>query len=294
MFVDNGEVADAIKDEMFRYAKQNMALVNVYIKDPVVTRIKRDQKIPIIGFVANTGGLLGLCMGFSLISAFEIIFHCMISIRKMYLFLYGYCTRGIDAIWKYRDYVRGNAVSSDEVLGSASGASGTASTPYCNQNEAKAVTEMMAKHNGNEATAILLSDPRKNAVDKQNVSIQLQHTSLCKNEAVPELVTGNHIQSEEAPCCKESACICQNQKGCYNSIQKGNVMLSLNSTTSGYIGDLDNSETPTVTERNSCIETLPNHSNLGLPIKNIQSFLSSRCKKHKKTNKTQNAQQQCE
>jgi hypothetical protein len=39
----------------------------VYIKDPVVTRIKRDQKIPIIGFVANTGGLLGLCMGFSLV-----------------------------------------------------------------------------------------------------------------------------------------------------------------------------------------------------------------------------------
>jgi hypothetical protein len=29
-----------------------------------VTRILRDQKIPVISFVANTGGLLGLCMGF--------------------------------------------------------------------------------------------------------------------------------------------------------------------------------------------------------------------------------------
>jgi len=43
-----------------------------------VTRIKRDQKIPLIGFVANTGGLLGLCMGFSLVSAFEIIYHCVL------------------------------------------------------------------------------------------------------------------------------------------------------------------------------------------------------------------------
>ncbi|MFN9901784.1 MAG: hypothetical protein ACK55Z_23970, partial [bacterium] len=30
----------------------------------MVTRILRDQKIPVISFVANTGGLLGLCMGF--------------------------------------------------------------------------------------------------------------------------------------------------------------------------------------------------------------------------------------
>jgi hypothetical protein len=33
-------------------------------QEPVVTRILRDQKIPVISFVANTGGLLGLCMGF--------------------------------------------------------------------------------------------------------------------------------------------------------------------------------------------------------------------------------------
>ena len=46
----------------------------------MVTRIKRDQKIPIIGFVANTGGLLGLCMGFSLVSAFEIVYHCMMTV----------------------------------------------------------------------------------------------------------------------------------------------------------------------------------------------------------------------
>ena len=42
----------------------------------------RDEKIPIISFVANTGGLLGLCMGFSLVSVFEIMFHCGGAIKK--------------------------------------------------------------------------------------------------------------------------------------------------------------------------------------------------------------------
>ncbi len=72
-------VNDLLREELFRYAKRNLVLVNVYIKDPVVTRIKRDQKIPLIGFVANTGGLLGLCMGFSLVSAFEIAYHCILT-----------------------------------------------------------------------------------------------------------------------------------------------------------------------------------------------------------------------
>ena len=56
--------------------------MSYYLKDPVVTRIMRDEKIPIISFVANTGGLLGLCMGFSLVSVFEILFHCGGAVRK--------------------------------------------------------------------------------------------------------------------------------------------------------------------------------------------------------------------
>lgn len=65
--------------------KENILKIKAFFsispfQDPVVTRIKRDQKIPIIGFVANTGGLLGLCMGFSLVSAFEIVYHCMMTV----------------------------------------------------------------------------------------------------------------------------------------------------------------------------------------------------------------------
>ena len=71
----------SLEEDIFQYAKQNLAVVNVYIKDPVVTRILRDQKIPIIAFVANTGGLLGLCMGFSLVSVFEIVYHVLGALR---------------------------------------------------------------------------------------------------------------------------------------------------------------------------------------------------------------------
>ena len=67
-----------IREELFVYARRNLALVNVYIRDPVVTRIKRDEKIPLIGFVANTGGLLGLTMGFSLVSVLEVLYHLLV------------------------------------------------------------------------------------------------------------------------------------------------------------------------------------------------------------------------
>ena len=71
-----------LEEDIFVYAKKNLAVVNVYIKDPVVTRIMRDQKIPVIAFVANTGGLLGLCMGFSLVSLFEIFYHVLGAVAK--------------------------------------------------------------------------------------------------------------------------------------------------------------------------------------------------------------------
>ena len=58
-----------------RYARENLALVNVYIKDPSVTQVIRDQKVPLIWFVANIGGILGLTMGMSLVTMFEILHH---------------------------------------------------------------------------------------------------------------------------------------------------------------------------------------------------------------------------
>merc|ERR1719273_1160910 len=37
----------------------------------------KDEKITKTSYIANSGGLLGLCMGFSLVSAAEILYHCL-------------------------------------------------------------------------------------------------------------------------------------------------------------------------------------------------------------------------
>ena len=56
------------------YAKENVAKVNIYLRDPFVKRIVREEKISIITFIGSVGGLLGLFMGFSVVSLFEIIY----------------------------------------------------------------------------------------------------------------------------------------------------------------------------------------------------------------------------
>lgn len=66
----------AIFEELYRYAKENLLWLNVYIKDSFATRIIRDERMTRTSFVANVGGLLGLCMGFSLVSVAEILYFC--------------------------------------------------------------------------------------------------------------------------------------------------------------------------------------------------------------------------
>lgn len=71
---------EALLGTMFDYARENLALVNIYIKPPVVTRIAKDERIPVIWFVANCGGILGLCMGFSIVTVFEVLHYICRSI----------------------------------------------------------------------------------------------------------------------------------------------------------------------------------------------------------------------
>ena len=42
------------------------------------SQVKRDQKVPTIWFIANIGGILGLSMGCSLVTIFEILHHAVI------------------------------------------------------------------------------------------------------------------------------------------------------------------------------------------------------------------------
>ncbi len=64
-----------VSDFLYRYAKDNFLILRVFIRDPYYTLIKQDEHIPQISFIGNVGGLLGLCMGLSFVSIFEIIYH---------------------------------------------------------------------------------------------------------------------------------------------------------------------------------------------------------------------------
>ncbi len=67
---------------LYKYAKTNFAVLRVFIKDPFYTLIKRDEQLTTISFLGNAGGLLGLCMGLSLVSIFEIFYHFLTFVLK--------------------------------------------------------------------------------------------------------------------------------------------------------------------------------------------------------------------
>ena len=52
-------------------------LTHSLLQDPYAKRFMKDEKITKTAYIANSGGLLGLCMGFSLVSAAEILYHCL-------------------------------------------------------------------------------------------------------------------------------------------------------------------------------------------------------------------------
>ena len=67
-------------DLVKKYTDENIARVNVYMKDPYVQKIARGVKTTYSSFFSNIGGLMGLFQGFSVISLVEIfyfIFQCI-------------------------------------------------------------------------------------------------------------------------------------------------------------------------------------------------------------------------
>jgi hypothetical protein len=64
-----------ISSFLFNYAKNNLVVLQVFIKDPYYTLIKTDEQMPLISFLGNAGGLISLCLGLSLVSIFEIVYH---------------------------------------------------------------------------------------------------------------------------------------------------------------------------------------------------------------------------
>ena len=61
-------------EEMYKYGRENLAPIQIMIQSPYFTKIRRDVAMTFTTYIANSGGLLGLCLGFSFMSAIEIIF----------------------------------------------------------------------------------------------------------------------------------------------------------------------------------------------------------------------------
>ena len=86
-FEKNNEPNQTLVKEMYQYGRQNLALVHVMVQSPYVTKIKKDVAMSFVTFVANSGGLVSLCIGFSFISAVELLYWicciCNIGIKKL-------------------------------------------------------------------------------------------------------------------------------------------------------------------------------------------------------------------
>lgn len=72
--LNNAPASREIFELLHKYAKENLLWLNVYVKDSFAKRIIRDESMTRTSFVANVGGLLGLCMGFSMVSIAEILY----------------------------------------------------------------------------------------------------------------------------------------------------------------------------------------------------------------------------
>ena len=83
----NATLADRLKKSIFKYAQENVMIVKVFMKDITVTSYTKDEKISTISFLANTGGLLGLCIGLSIVTFFEFIFHILSASLKFFRIL---------------------------------------------------------------------------------------------------------------------------------------------------------------------------------------------------------------
>lgn len=68
-----------MEEQIVIYSRGNIAKVDIFLKDPYVKRFIREEKISEITFVGTVGGLLGLFLGFSFISAVEIVYLCVLA-----------------------------------------------------------------------------------------------------------------------------------------------------------------------------------------------------------------------
>ena len=90
---------DAFEETMFKYMEDNVALVNIYMKEPYCEEILQEINLTWwdnivrrffsfnhcrISFIANIGGILGLCLGSSFITFMEIFWYCLSPFSRLF------------------------------------------------------------------------------------------------------------------------------------------------------------------------------------------------------------------
>ena len=79
-FISRPEILEKnpnITSFLFKYAEENFAYVKVFSKYPYHTKIQMSLEMSLLQFISSLGGLLGLLMGLSIISLFELIYHLL-------------------------------------------------------------------------------------------------------------------------------------------------------------------------------------------------------------------------
>ena len=78
-------INEALYEFIVKYTRDNIVKIRFFFRDPYHTSIKYDAAITSTAFLGNTGGLIGLCTGMSLISFVEIFYYLakvLANIRK--------------------------------------------------------------------------------------------------------------------------------------------------------------------------------------------------------------------
>ena len=82
--ITNRTLVRKIEHEVYQYGHENLAIINIFIKESYTKRFRKDEKMSRISYIASSGGLLGLCMGFSFVSLAEIAYHCCLCCRILF------------------------------------------------------------------------------------------------------------------------------------------------------------------------------------------------------------------
>ena len=75
------ESGDKVPKTYDAYEK-DITMVTFFFETNTVFEFSRDQKMTFIGYLSQMGGLLGLWLGFSFISAIEILYWCIIRFTR--------------------------------------------------------------------------------------------------------------------------------------------------------------------------------------------------------------------